>query len=138
MPLHDVGLISTGIELSGVPATDFAAAFRLRVSLALFAASLRFLAATFAFRVAAAFTAAWLRFIASAFALRVAAALFAAALRFLVAAALLAAALRSVALFIARSITGEDDPGVVLRQFDCRRNNVLEFIPAFGDRQLNL
>jgi hypothetical protein len=45
-------------ELSGVAATDFAAAFRLRVSLALFAASLRFLAATFAFRVAAAFTAA--------------------------------------------------------------------------------
>jgi len=104
-------------EASGVAATDFAAAFRLRVSLALFAASLRFLAAAFAFRVAAAFTAAWLRFIASAFALRVAAALFAAALRFRVAAALLAAALRSVALFIARSITGKDDPGVVLRQF---------------------
>jgi hypothetical protein len=54
------GLTSGGIELSGVIATDLAAAFLLRVSLARFAASLRFLAvsAAFAFLVAAAFTAA--------------------------------------------------------------------------------
>jgi hypothetical protein len=58
-----------------------------------------------AFLVAAAFTADSLRFLAVAFAFLVAAALFAAAVRFRLAAAFLAAALRSVALFMTRSIT---------------------------------
>lgn len=88
-------------------ATDFVSAFRFRVSLAFFAASLRFCATAFAFLVAAAFTAASLRFLAAAFAFLVATALFAADLRFRVVAAFLAPALRSVAFFIARSITGD-------------------------------
>jgi len=83
---------------------DFAAAFRFRVAFAFFAASLRFVAAMLAFLVAAAFTADALRFFAAAFAFLVAAALFAVAVRFRVAAAFFAAALRSVAFFMARSI----------------------------------
>ena len=74
------------------------------MALAVFAASLRFLAEALAFLVAAALTAASLRFFAAALAFLVAAALFAEALRFRVAAALFAAALRSVAFFMARSI----------------------------------
>ena len=52
------GVVSTGITFSGVLTTALTAAFRLRVSFAFFAASLRFLAAALAFLVAAAFTAA--------------------------------------------------------------------------------
>jgi hypothetical protein len=144
---HDAmsdGKVSGSIKLSGVATTDFAAAFRLRVSLAFFAASLRFLAAALAFLVAAAFTAASLRFLASAFAFLVAAALFAAALRFLVAAACFAAALRSAALFIARSITAEG-PFLVHDFFDRRlsaflrpttanRREIVRFIVFWGGR----
>ena len=86
------------------------ASFRLRVALAVFAASLRFLAEALAFLVAAALTAASLRFFAAALAFLVAAALFAEALRFRVAAALFAAALRSVAFFMARSIAERQQP----------------------------
>src|ERR1017187_6098371 len=85
------GSSDTCVAFSGVVPAGFAAAFRLRVALAIFAASLRFLAEALAFLVAAALTAASLRFFAAALAFRVAAALF-------------AAALRSVAFFMARSI----------------------------------
>ena len=76
----------------------------MRVSFAFFAASLRSVAAALAFLVAAALTADALRFLAAAFAFLVAAALFAVAVRFRVAAAFFAAALRSAAFFMARSI----------------------------------
>jgi hypothetical protein len=98
------GSSDTCVAFSGVVPAGFAAAFRLRVALAIFAASLRFLAEALAFLVAAALTAASLRFFAAALAFLEAAALFAEALRFRVAAALFAAALRSVAFFMARSI----------------------------------
>ena len=98
------GSSDTCVAFSGVVPAGFAAAFRLRVALAVFAASLRFLAEALAFLVAAALTAASLRFFAAALAFLEAAALFAEALRFRVAAALFAAALRSVAFFMARSI----------------------------------
>jgi len=96
------GAVVTGVTSSGLIAAAFKAAFRLRASLAFFAARLRFAAAALAFRVAAAFTAASLRFRAAAFAFLVAAALFAAAVRFRLAAAFFAAALRSAAFFIGR------------------------------------
>jgi hypothetical protein len=85
------------------------------VALAVFAASLRFLAEALAFLVAAALTAASLRFFAAALAFLVAAALFAEALRFRVAAALFAAALRSEAFFMARSIAERQQPCGVRR-----------------------
>jgi len=92
--------VASGVSI--IP--DFPAAFRFRVAFAFFAASLRFVAAIFAFLVAAALTAEALRFFAAAFAFLIAAALFAVAVRFRVAAAFLAAALRSAAFFMARSI----------------------------------
>ena len=103
----ETGSSGTCVAFSGGVSAGFAAAFRLRVALAVFAASLRFLAEALAFLVAAALTAASLRFFAAALAFLVAAALFAEALRFRVAAALFAAALRSVAFFMARSIAPE-------------------------------
>ena len=72
------GVVPTGVTVSGVLPTAFRAAFRLRVSFAFFAASLRFLAAAFAFFAAAAFTPASLRFLAAALAFLVAAAFTAA------------------------------------------------------------
>ena len=50
--------VTSRVAGSGVMATAFTAALRLRVALAFLAASLRFVASTFAFLVAAAFPAA--------------------------------------------------------------------------------
>jgi hypothetical protein len=68
------GVLCTGATVSGLLSAAFRATFRLRVSFAFFAASLRFLAAALAFRVAAAFSAASVRFFAAALAFLVAAA----------------------------------------------------------------
>jgi len=141
------GVVPTGGTFSGVSAA-LTAAFRLRVSFAFFAASLRFraaalaffwaaaftpasrcfVAAALAFRVAAAFTADSLRFFAATFAFLVAAALLAAAVPFRLAAAFFAAALRSVAFFMTRSITEGKAENMTVA---CGRDS----LPPFETRQ---